>query len=116
MGKQTELPSGRVVIDDRGNSVWEWRNADGTYSRITDTQRLRTLEIENYTLVETSKQKQPDFTSYYGLGTEPAPEPGEKKSTRRSLDDMRKLSEEIKRKRAAGELPPGAPIPPNDKK
>lgn len=126
MSKETELPSGRVVIDERGNSVWEWRNPDGTYSRTTDTQRLRTLEIENYEIDETRKQKQPDFTSYFGLDTgktTPDLKADAPKSQRRSLDDMRRLSEEIKRKREQGLIQPAVSLPasngkpdPDDKK
>ena len=35
--------SGRVVTDERGNNVWEWRRHDGTYSRELSAEDLELL-------------------------------------------------------------------------
>lgn len=35
--------SGRVVSDERGNNVWEWRRHDGTYSRELSAEDLEQL-------------------------------------------------------------------------
>jgi len=69
LSKKPDDPTGRVVIDDRGRAVWKTS---------LDTAQLKALA-------------QPLSLE----GEEPAAgaEPGEK---RRTLDDMRKLSEEIK--------------------
>ncbi|MFT3907420.1 MAG: hypothetical protein QM718_14080 [Steroidobacteraceae bacterium] len=35
--------SGRVVSDERGNNLWEWRRHDGTYSRELSAEDLEQL-------------------------------------------------------------------------
>lgn len=35
--------SGRVVSDERGNSIWEWRRHDGSYSRELSAEDLERL-------------------------------------------------------------------------
>jgi hypothetical protein len=92
----TKAKSGRAAFDDRGCSTWEWRIDTGTFSRDIDTHRLRQLQEE---AAVTLKEEEPAAPSVgvnpYSVTTPVAPE----KATRRTLDDMRKLSEEIKRKR-----------------
>jgi hypothetical protein len=95
-------PSGRIAFDDRGKAVWEWRTETGTFEAVADTQKVRALQ---------------DSTNV-SIGDAPTPPPGddpystgdrrsfiEKRAPRRTLDDMRKLSEEIKRARAAKKSP-----------
>lgn len=120
-----EKRSGRVTFDERGNSVWEWQLETGVYSKDVSTQRLKKLELDELSIAETAISKRPpglgggdkkapgsgfnpyDNTSRAGgsaspydtaraLGEKVADEPQPQK--RRTLDDMRKLSEEIKKK------------------
>ena len=95
-------PSGRMAFDDRGKAVWEWRTDTGTFKTDIDTQRVRALQD----------------TTNVSIGEEPTPGPSDnpystgdkreliaKRAPRRTLDDMRKLSEEIKRARALKKSP-----------
>src|SRR5690242_20213549 len=45
--------SGRAAVDERGNSVWEWQLETGVYSRDVNTQRLKKLESDELSLLET---------------------------------------------------------------
>lgn len=122
---QSEKRSGRVTFDERGNSVWEWQLETGVYSKDVSTQKLKKLELDELSIAETAVIKRPaglaggdkkvpgtgfnpyDSTPRVGGGTSPydtaralgdkvrqEPEP----QKRRTLDDMRKLSEQIKKK------------------
>jgi hypothetical protein len=95
MGKDPDPKSGRVAFDERGRSTWEWRLDTGTFSKDIDTQRLRQLQEEaSAALSEEPAQPPAGFDPYSTTaGSAPAEKP------RRTLDDMRKLSEEIKRRR-----------------
>jgi hypothetical protein len=44
--KDPDLKSGRLTLDDRGRSTWEWRVDRGTFSPQIDTQRLKQLQEE----------------------------------------------------------------------
>src|ERR1700733_14116965 len=94
---EQSTPSGRIAFDDRGKAVWEWRTDTGTFKADIDTHRVRALQD----------------TTNVSIGEEPTPGPSDnphstgdkreviaKRAPRRTLDDMRKLSEEIKRARA----------------
>ncbi|NLG74895.1 MAG: hypothetical protein GX535_01530 [Xanthomonadaceae bacterium] len=116
--------SGRVAFDERGNSVWEWQLETGVYSRDVSTQRLKKLELDELSIAETAANKRPtglaggeskapstgfnpyDNTTRAAGGASPydtARALGEKvrddaqPQKRRTLDDMRKLSEAIKK-------------------
>jgi hypothetical protein len=94
MSKDPDPKSGRVTFDERGRSTWEWRIDTGTFSRDIDTQRLRQLQAE--TAVTLKEEVAPPV----GVDPYSASEPlAPQKTPRRTLDDMRKLSEEIKRSR-----------------
>jgi hypothetical protein len=126
---QGEKRSGRVGFDERGNSVWEWQLETGVYSRDVSTQRLKKLDLDDLSIAETARNKRPA-----GLGGEQARGGGfnpydsaptadrganpydnarslggkfrddPKPAKPRTPDDMRKLSEEIrKRKQMKGE-------------
>ncbi len=43
----TATGSGRAVLDERGNSIWEWQTAPGVYSRDISVQQLQELEASN---------------------------------------------------------------------
>lgn len=93
--KPTERPAitGRAVVDEAGNSKWEWLSETGTFRPDIDTARLKALgaELSCDDLVKLEARA----ANPYNKATvrEISPETGTK---RRSLDDMRRLSEEIK--------------------
>jgi hypothetical protein len=93
MAKDPNLKSGRVTFDERGNSTWEWRLETGTFSREIDTQRLRQLQEEGGATLEQPAVTPPTGCDPYSATVTSTPA----KTPRRTLDDMRKLSEEIKR-------------------
>jgi len=120
----TRKPSGRVTFDSRGNSVWEWQLETGVYSRDVSTQKLKKLDLGDLSIAESAIQPGPlaPKRATPGGGFNPydsAPGPkegfnpydnarntsrpfapqGEPKGKRRSLDDLRKLSEMIKAQR-----------------
>jgi hypothetical protein len=119
-GKQakpkSQLPSGRIGFDDRGNAVWEWRTDNGAYKTDVDTQKVRAIQESTSHSLSLEDERpttgRPGGHDPYSSATEPlrdpfrkgsappAPAPEEKKPQRRTLDDMRRLSEEIKRQRA----------------
>jgi hypothetical protein len=92
------LPSGRIAFDDRGQAVWEWRTDTGTFKTDIDTRQVKALqEATDVSLGEDPKPNTSD--NPYSTGDKR--EVIAKRAPRRTLDDMRKLSEEIKRQRAA---------------
>jgi len=93
-------PSGRIAFDDRGNATWEWRTDTGTFSREIDTQRLKALqEAAAKDLASDSPTASDSGVDPYSSVDRPiAPEKPE--ASRRTLNDMRELSEQIKRARA----------------
>ena len=107
---KSQLPSGRVGFDDRGNAVWEWRTDNGAYKTDVDTQKVRAIQDstgDSLSLEDERPAGLPVSHDPYGSIPEPpqpfrkSPPPKvEKKPQRRTLDDMRRLSEEIKRQRA----------------
>jgi hypothetical protein len=98
-------PSGRIAFDDRGQAVWEWRTETGTFKADIDTKKVRALQEEtSVTLGEseetTSSPPNPHPPSDDPYSTGDKRSLIAKRAPRRTLDDMRKLSEEIKRARA----------------
>jgi len=91
--------SGRVSFDDRGRAVWEWRTDEDQFSRDVDTNRLKALQVDALELDTTASSVRPaaGFDPYnHSRGSATAaPE------KRRSLDDLRRLSEQIKRAKSA---------------
>ena len=91
-------PTGRPVSDDRGNASWEW-TGDGELN----TERLNAL-TEGLAVAEGApperRPKTPGMDPYNKrAGAAPLAPEAELKP--RTLDDMRRLSEDIKRKRRA---------------
>ena len=85
----SQKPLGRPVTDEKGNRTWEWR-AD---SKI-DTTIVRALGEE--LSFQTSNDPLEGRNPYDRSATN---EPDEGKKKRRTLDDMRRLSDEIKRRK-----------------
>jgi hypothetical protein len=58
-GADDSKRSGRAGVDDRGNSVWEWRLETGVYSRDISTQKLRKLDLGDLSIAETASHQRP---------------------------------------------------------
>jgi len=48
----TRNNSGRVKFDDRGNAVWEWAVATGSFATDVSTSRLKKLENQTLSLAD----------------------------------------------------------------
>ena len=108
MSKKPDPQSGRVAYDDRGQPVWEWRVDTGVFSRDVDTKRLRQIQEEaSAKLRDAPPPPPPRSVGFNPYDTavakeqpvKPEPPKPQPPKTRRTLDDMRKLSEEIKKNR-----------------
>jgi hypothetical protein len=53
-GGVTQNNSGRVKFDDRGNAVWEWAVATGSFGTDVSTSRLKKLENQTLSLADDS--------------------------------------------------------------
>ena len=51
-GRVTRNNSGRVKFDDRGNAVWEWAVATGSFATDVSTSRLKKLENQTLSLAD----------------------------------------------------------------
>lgn len=93
-------PSGRIAFNDRGNAVWEWRTETGTFKSDIDTQQVKALQEATDMKLATPQAYPPGHSpgSHNPYSTVDGG-PRDTKTPRRTLDDMRKLSEEIKRAR-----------------
>lgn len=95
MSQKPDPKSGRVAFDDRGQPVWERRVETGVFSREIDTTQVRRIQ-------ENASVKLEDEAASRAAGFDPystEPPAANPKQPRRTLDDMRKLSEEIKKNR-----------------
>jgi hypothetical protein len=96
-------PSGRIAFDDRGKAVWEWRTDTGTFKTDIDTKQVKALqEAPGVSLGEEAPTPAMSDNPY---STGDKRDLIAKRAPRRTLDDMRKLSEEIKRQRAEKKAP-----------
>jgi hypothetical protein len=98
-------PSGRIAFDDRGNATWEWQTDTGTFTREIDTKRMKALQES------AAAGLAPEPSAVTDAGSDPYSSADrssttEGRTTRRTLNDMRQLSEQIIRDRAAKKLPP----------
>jgi hypothetical protein len=114
--------SGRAAFDERGNSVWEWQLETGVYSRDVNTQRLKKLDLDELSIADTAAHERPSFgqetkpgggfnpynTGPKSSGSSPYDSAlsfadkaklSVKEDRPRTLDDMRKLSEAIKKQK-----------------
>jgi len=93
-------PSGRIAFDARGNAVWQWRTQSGDFKSDVDTQTVKALQEDTDGKLGVAPtptpNSQPVDHDPYSSSSAAAPRVPQK---RRTLDDMRKLSEEIKRAR-----------------
>jgi hypothetical protein len=96
--KASQEPSGRPVSDDRGNQTWEW-----AVGGELDTARLKEL-TEGLAVEEDAppqaRQPKPPGLDPYDKRVGPAVPAPEAPKKPRTLDDMRRLSDEIKKKRS----------------
>jgi hypothetical protein len=98
MSKKSNARSGRIAYDESGQPVWEWRVDTGVFTRDVDTRQMgKTQEgagVSPGDPYSTAVAKEPPAPA-------PKEEPPKPKAprTRRTLDDMRALSEEIKKNR-----------------
>jgi hypothetical protein len=60
--------SGRPGVDERGNTVWEWKLETGVYSRDISTQRLKKLDLGDLSIAETASHQRPAVP-----GNDPSP-------------------------------------------
>lgn len=60
--------SGRAGVDERGNTVWEWKLETGVYSRDITTQRLKKLDLGDLSIAETATHKRPSGLSEKSAG------------------------------------------------
>ena len=95
MSRKPDPESGRVAYDDRGQPVWEWRVDTGVFSRDVDARRMR--QIQDDASVKLRDEPAPCAVGFDPYSTATAQ--AQPKKARRTLDDMRKLSEEIKKNR-----------------
>jgi hypothetical protein len=85
--------SGRAAFDEPGNASWEWQGESGRFGREIGTQRLRTIEPD----LRSDGNHLRDLASIhdpYNNSTVHAD--GQPRPRKRTLDDLRRLSEEIK--------------------
>lgn len=92
--------SGRATTDERGNSVWEWQTDSGSFKRNIDTQKLERLKSSGLSVADTcGKQSGIDPYNNDRAIKPKQPEEAATKPRRKSIDDLRTLSEEIRQKK-----------------
>ena len=91
--RKPRKPSGRVAFDDRGNATWEWRGETGQFDHDIDTERLKTSGSDMTCDCEHLADQAPSHDPY-NRSTMPAND--QSRPRKLTLDDLRRLSEEIK--------------------
>lgn len=114
MSKKPNAQSGRVAYDERGQPVWEWRVDTGVFTRDVDTRQMRKIQEEAAVSlppvppvppVPPEQSRRLEGFDPYSTAVAKEPPPSQEPvkpqppKTRRTLDDMRALSEEIKKNR-----------------
>ncbi len=87
------MPSGRVAFDDRGNATWEWHGEIGKSGGDIDAQQLRAIAAGLSCEADHGPGGAPAHDPYNRVT---APESKRPRPRKRSIDDLRRLSEEIK--------------------
>jgi hypothetical protein len=99
--------TGRVQFDDRGNAIWEWSIATGTFGREVSTERLQRLEHPALSLADDAPTPS-ETVRANPLGTKKGYDPYDsgklgKPAAPPRKKDLRRLSEFLKlKKQAAG--------------
>jgi hypothetical protein len=99
--------TGRVQFDDKGNAVWEWAVATGSYAREVSTARLQKLEHPALSIAEDAPTPF-DTVRANPLGNKKGYDPYDsgklgKRPPTSVKKDLRRLSEAIKLKKQAAE-------------
>ena len=93
--------SGRATTDARGNTVWEWETDTGSFTGNIDSQKLKRLQDAGLSVGDAIGKRLGIDPYNNDTAVKPTqPKESVKKSPRKSIDDLRKLSEEIKQKRS----------------
>ncbi len=96
-------PTGRVKFDERGNAVWEWQIATGSFGLEVTTQRLQKLEHPALSIADEGTQ--PNTVRANPLGAKKGYDPYDSgrlaKPAPPPKKDLRKLSEWLKLKKQA---------------
>jgi hypothetical protein len=100
-----QQPAGRIAFDERGNAVWQWRTENGDFKADVDTRTVKALQDASDAKLGAGAPPNPNDSNHNPYSTVDNPR-APQRGPRRTLDDMRKLSEEIKRSRAEGSKKP----------
>jgi hypothetical protein len=97
--------TGRVQFDDKGNAIWEWAVATGSYAREVSTQRLQKLEHPALSIAEDAPTPF-DTVRANPLGNKKGYDPYDsgklgKRPPTSIKKDLRRLSEAIQLKKQA---------------
>jgi hypothetical protein len=104
--RASDLPTGRVRFDDRGNAVWEWAVGTGAFGREVSTARLKKLENSTLSLAEDAPTPV-ETVRANPLGMKKGYNPydsgklGKQQGPRKK--DLRKLSEWLKLRKQVGD-------------
>ena len=104
-GRASDLPSGRVRFDDRGNAVWEFAGSTGKFGLEVSTARLKKLENPTLSLADDAPTPV-ETVRANPLGMKKGYNPydsgklGKQQGPRKK--DLRKLSEWLKLRKQAG--------------
>lgn len=96
MAPKKPKKTGRATFDHRGNTIWEWQTDSGSFTRDIDTGKLKALQNDQLSLTDRHRKAETGFDPYNTAARAPRGKDSGAKP-RKSIDDLRKLSEEIKR-------------------
>lgn len=91
--RKPKKPTGRVAFDDQGNAKWEWRSESGTFNPDIDTQRLKAIGADFS--VDGSVSDEVPLHDPYNRPAPPTPQ-SDPLPKKRTMADLRRLSEQIK--------------------
>jgi hypothetical protein len=99
--------TGRVKFDDKGNAIWEWAVATGSYAREVTAERLQRLENPTLSIAEDAPTPF-DTVRANPLGNKKGYDPYDsgklgKRPPTSIKKDLRRLSEAIKLKKQAAD-------------